>query len=295
MHKSEPLIFDIAKGSFVDGPGIRTTIFFKGCPLDCPWCHNPESKSYESETMFYPENCIECGNCKVGRKCFALARRTVGKHFSPEHLGEVILQDKSYYETSGGGVTFSGGEPLSFIDYLSQVALILKEQDIHIAIQTSGHFNYRDFALKVLPYTDTIYYDFKIMDNATHKLHLGISNSIIIANFIQLQKQDITLIPRIPLIPHYVANQNNLSSIATFFAEQNVQNCEFIYYNPSAQGKVSRLDRGMVECVSVGSVSVEGNRRWVDYFKGRVRFSKSNLAEPKNDNSCACVHTRSAE
>ena len=109
MDTKQPLIFDIARGSFEDGPGVRTTVFFKGCPLSCPWCHNPESQSYKRETMFYPEDCIGCKNCETGKACFTLARRTVGQVYTPEELVEIILEDKPFYDESGGGVTLSGG------------------------------------------------------------------------------------------------------------------------------------------------------------------------------------------
>jgi len=219
--------------------------------------------------MFFPENCIECGNCKIGRECFALARRPIGKYYSCEQLVEIILQDRSYYETSGGGVTFSGGEALSFIDYLSRLLPILKEQKIHIAVQTCGYFNLKEFRSKVLPYIDLIYYDFKIMDNNTHKRLLGKSNDLIIENFKYLRKQNVTLIPRIPLIPEYVANRKNLDEIACFLADQSVNHCEFLYYNPGSNGKAVRLNMNQIESVPLELVSINNNREWIDYFLER--------------------------
>ncbi len=147
---SDPLIFDIARGSFVDGPGVRTTVFFKGCPLSCPWCHNPESQSYTSQTLYFQELCIQCKNCETGKPCFTRARQTVGKKLSPEQLSDVILKDCHYYKTSGGGVTFSGGEALGFTRYLSRVLPILKKRDVHIAVQTCGYFDFDPFARDAL-------------------------------------------------------------------------------------------------------------------------------------------------
>ncbi|MDH3349209.1 MAG: radical SAM protein [Desulfobulbaceae bacterium] len=262
----DPLIFDIARGSFVDGPGVRTTVFFKGCPLTCPWCHNPEAQGYATETMFFPENCIGCNNCKKGKECFTLARRTIGKNYSPNQLVEIILEDKAYYESSGGGVTFSGGEALSFINYLSQVIPALKKEKIHIAVQTCGYFNFDSFKRKIFPSIDLIYYDFKIMDKERHKQVLGKSNRTILNNFKHLLEYDIPVIPRIPLIPHFVATKHNLNALAQFFSVHKVKNCEFLYYNPGALEKLARLNRKPDPRLPDKPVSTSENQAWIDYF-----------------------------
>lgn len=134
----KPLVFNINKGSFSDGKGIRSVVFFKGCPLHCPWCHNPESWSYEAEVFHHPEKCLHCGNCSV--ECYSGAMEYIGKYYEPRDLAAVLLRDHSFYETSGGGVTYSGGEPLSHPAYLSRVSRILKNHNIHITIETSGQF-----------------------------------------------------------------------------------------------------------------------------------------------------------
>ena len=282
----DPLIFDIARASFVDGPGVRTTVFFKGCPLSCPWCHNPESQDYKTEIMHFPENCIQCGNCEKGRDCFTLARRTVGKNYSPEQLAEIVLEDKSYFKTSGfktsgfktsgGGVTFSGGEALSFISYLSRVLQILKKENIHVAIQTCGYFDFNQFVLKILQHTDIIYFDFKIMDDNIHQHLLGKSNHIILKNFVNLLQYNITVVPRIPLIPHFVANKKNLDAIADFFSEHKVKHCEFLYYNISSREKLLRLKRKPAKELSEKAVSIAENRAWIDYFKHKMKKNEKN-------------------
>ncbi|MCP4671026.1 MAG: radical SAM protein, partial [Desulfobacula sp.] len=251
MKVNDPLIFDIARASFVDGPGVRTTVFFKGCPLSCPWCHNPESQDYRTETMYFPEKCIQCKNCEKGRDCYTHARQNIGEHYSPEQLSEIILKDKPYYKISGGGVTFSGGEALCFISYLSQLLPILKKENIHIAIQTCGYFDFDFFVLKILEYVDMIYFDFKIMDDEIHQNLLGKSNQTILENFVKLLQYEIAVIPRIPLIPHFVANKKNLGALAEFFSEYRVKNCEFLYYNRGSQEKLIRLNRKPVENLQV--------------------------------------------
>lgn len=268
----DPLIFDIARASFVDGPGVRTTVFFKGCPLACPWCHNPESQDYQAETFYFPERCIQCKNCEKGNPCFTRARQTVGKPYSPETLADLILQDHPYFKASGGGVTFSGGEALGFPHYLSQVLPILKRQDLHIAIQTCGYFNFDHFLQFVHPHIDLIYFDFKIMDNTVHKKLLGKPNSLILKNFVRLLDCDISLIPRIPLIPHYTATKKNLDDLASFFSTHQIKHCEFLYYNPGAREKSIRLKKQPCSNLPEKAVSMEKNQAWINYFKEKIKY-----------------------
>jgi pyruvate formate lyase activating enzyme len=264
-----PLVIDIARGSFSDGPGVRTTVFFKGCPLKCPWCHNPESQRYEKEIMLFPEMCIGCGNCKKEQPCYTLARREVGKAYSPGELALELIKDKSYFNTSGGGVTFSGGEALSFIDYLSEVAMMLKRKGVHIAIQTSGFFDYEAFDAKLMGNIDLIFYDFKIMDEKRHQTLLGQSNRVILENFKKIIASGITVIPRIPLIPNYVATEKNLEAIADFFNGHDVRACEFLYYNPGFEDKLKRLGRKMNPHLPDKSVLPDKNRQWISFFKSK--------------------------
>ncbi|MBI9092548.1 MAG: radical SAM protein [Desulfobacterium sp.] len=272
-ERSEPLIFDIARGSFVDGPGIRTMVFFKGCPLSCPWCHNPESQDYKAETLFSPEACIQCGNCDQGKECYTLARRTIGKNYAPDQLIEILLQDKPYYETSGGGVTFSGGEALGFTGYLSRVIPALKAQKIHVAVQTCGYFDFNELAATLLPHIDMIYFDLKIMDDGDHTRLLGKSNHLILENFSRLLEQDVTVLPRIPLIPHLVANHKNLDALAGFLSKHRVKQCEFLYYNPCAREKLIQLNREPMEGLPEQPVPMAENRAWIDYFKQEIKNS----------------------
>ncbi len=231
MLKGQSLIFDIAKCSFVDGPGIRTTVFFKGCPLDCPWCHNPESKSYFKEQVFYKDNCISCGNCDVGKKCFNNARRIIGQVYSPEDLLHLILEDKVYYDSSKGGVTFSGGEALSFLPYLSIILPKLQKERVHTAVQTCGYFDYAKFESSVETYINLIYFDIKIFDRETHEKVLGKSNKSILENFERLLSTRIKIVPRIPLIDGYTATRKNIREIARYLKQFSVEGCEFIFQN----------------------------------------------------------------
>ena len=138
------VIFDIQRNSFVDGPGIRTTVFFKGCNLKCKWCHNPESQSSKPQIMFYKEKCTKCGRCKdITEKdtefvCFNDAKQICGKEYTAEEIFNIIQKDKLFYEISNGGVTFSGGECMLQIDFLCEILKKCKDAGIHTAIDTAG-------------------------------------------------------------------------------------------------------------------------------------------------------------
>ncbi|MCP3940936.1 MAG: radical SAM protein [Desulfobacteraceae bacterium] len=269
MDKKQPLIFDIARGSFEDGPGVRTTIFFKGCPLTCPWCHNPESQSYNTETMFFPEDCIGCKNCENDKPCFSLARRTVGQSYSPDQLINILLEDKPFYDDSKGGVTFSGGEAFSFPHYLSQVLPVLKDYKIHVAFQTCGYFNFSDVCL-LLPYIDLIYFDLKIMDSDTHKKWIGKPNTLILDNFSKLFSTDVRILPRIALIPGFVATRENLDLLARFYLLHDIKNCEFLFYHPGGNEKRKRLNKSLCKKLPEKPLSESENMAWIEYFKGRI-------------------------
>lgn len=268
--KQDPLIFDIARGSFEDGPGVRTTVFFKGCPLSCPWCHNPESQRYGVDTMFYPEDCIGCKNCENDKPCFTLARRTVGQSYSPDQLIRMLLADKPFYDESNGGVTFSGGEAFSFPRYLSRVLPALKAHKIHVAVQTCGYFDFAAVS-PLLPHIDLIYFDFKIMDCDTHEKWLGKPNTRLLENFEKLRNSGTGIRPRIPLIPGFVATRENLGHLARFFSLHGIRHCEFLFYNPGGQEKRMRLNREPCETLPDKPPSESQNTAWIDFFKACIQ------------------------
>ncbi len=235
----KPLIFDIARASFEDGPGLRTVVFLKGCPLRCVWCQNPESQSPEAEMMFDAKKCIDCGNCRTG--CHTLARRTLGEYYSPEHLARIILRDRIFYRSSSGGVTFSGGEPLMHIDYIYETAEILKRENLHITVETSGFFNFNQLAEALLPKVDLFLFDIKIMDPDRHRDATGHSNETILKNFDRLRKSGAAILPRIPLIPGFTMDENNLVQISRFLALRQITRYSLLPYNPSGIGKWPKL------------------------------------------------------
>lgn len=255
----EALIFDIVRGSFVDGDGIRSVVFMKGCPLDCSWCHNPESKSAKAELTHNANTCIrckycvsvcdsnaiafntsfkldivKCSNCGgCASHCISNSLNQIGKYYSTEKLVDQLLKDREYYEISGGGVTFSGGEPLIHINYLSEVFSLLKDNHINIALQTCGHFNYSEFKEKIQPFVNTIYFDLKIMDNKEHKKHTGRDNNLILNNLNKLAKsKKHKLIVRTPLIPGGTDTEKNLNEIKAYLEKLGIRHHETLAFNP---------------------------------------------------------------
>ncbi len=221
------IIFDIKRFAIHDGPGIRTTVFFKGCPLKCIWCHNPEGISPSKEMMYFEYKCIKCKTCEkmcpskaiyfegenhrirrevcdicgiCDENCPSGALKIVGIEITVQELIKEIEKDVLLYDSSGGGVTFSGGEPLMQHEFLKEVLKRCKEKRIHTAVDTSG-FTKRKVLESIISYVDLFLYDFKIFDDEKHIKFTGVSNKIIKENLKFLIEKNKDVIVRIPLIP----------------------------------------------------------------------------------------------
>ncbi len=266
-----PLILEIKGNSLDDGPGIRSVVFFKGCPLSCVWCHNPESKKPGPEISFDPRACIDCKTCReicpqqavspdnphyIDRErcdlCFkcvdacpsgALSR--VGNSLTTEQVLEKILPDKPFFDTSGGGVTLSGGEPTLFMEYTADLLAALKARHIHTLLETCGFFDFDRFTQMIFPLVDTIYFDLKLHDGVTHQRYCGVSNEKILANFERLVEKAAAagkvLLPRTPLIPGITDNQENLKAIAGFLNRLGVKKAALLAYNPLWHEKTDKI------------------------------------------------------
>jgi pyruvate formate lyase activating enzyme len=221
------IIFDIKKFAVHDGPGIRTTVFFKGCPLNCFWCHNPEGRLPEP-VKFTPDG--HEGNDMVGYEIGVNA------------LLEEIKKDRIFYDQSGGGVTFSGGEPMMQVDFLIDILSVCRDNNIDTALDTCGYAPFEDFK-KISDLVDYILYDIKLMDNTIHVNYTGVSNSLILDNLKRLSELGILLNPRIPLIPDITDTDANLNNIADFLGQlKNIKIISLLPYNVFGKGKNKRFN-----------------------------------------------------
>lgn len=255
-------IFDIERNSFVDGPGIRTTVFFKGCNLNCGWCHNPESQSQKSQIMFYKDKCVGCGKCKeicpndfqkcdfCGKctiYCPVDARKICGKTYTVEDVFGEIIKDKLFYENSNGGVTFSGGECMLQIDFLLELLKKCKENGIHTTVDTAGHIHWVDFE-KIMPYTDLFLYDIKSMDTDAHKKYTGAGNELILDNLARLLKSNAEVCVRVPVIPSVNDTEEEMQKIRLFFEEHGYpESIELMPYHSMGEGKYEALGKSSVK------------------------------------------------
>jgi len=213
-------IFNIQHFSVNDGPGIRTTVFMKGCPLTCWWCHNPESRSQEI--------------LKVNGK-------TIGQLYSAEELFGILIKDRIFYDQSGGGVTFSGGEPLTQLAFLEEILIRCRENDIHTAVDTSGYADKKSIE-KILPYTDLFLYDLKIIDPVDHLKYTSVSNKEIFENLEYIIEQETEVIIRIPLIPNITTTNENLESLIRYLKGfTTYPGVDLLPYHIIANGKYDKL------------------------------------------------------
>lgn len=227
------LVFDIKRYSTNDGPGIRTTVFFKGCPLRCWWCHNPESQECKVET-------IEVLH-KLEGKVYS-QQKNVGKYIETDDILNDLMKDAVFYEESGGGVTFSGGEPTLQADFLIELANECKKKNIHTALDTCGYASKSIFKA-LLPVIDLFLFDLKLMDNNLHLQYTACSNETIIDNLKFLSQHKANIIIRIPIIPGITATKSNMNAIVSLLEElpNRVKEVHLLPYHKIGVNKYNRL------------------------------------------------------
>ena len=268
-------ILEIQRMSTEDGPGIRTSIFMKGCGLKCTWCHNPESISFKSELQWMKTNCISCKICidtcsnnalfasengivinrdnctacgECVEECPSAAMEMLGQDKGVDELLEEVLKDRSFYEKSKGGVTLSGGEPALQANFTAELLKKLKQEGIHTAIDTCG-FSSKESYEKILPYADLILFDIKEIEPKKHEEFTGKSNERIFDNLMYIseysKKHKTELWIRTPIIPETTATDENITGIGNFIAENNIHvtKWELCAFNNLCNDKYERLGK----------------------------------------------------
>lgn len=245
------LIFDIKEFAVHDGEGIRTTVFFKGCPLRCVWCHNPEGLSPKKELYQKFNGCLGCGLCRVPcdhEECKEIGRclhicpknlvSVVGVEWDAKSLADKLLAHKDFFDTMGGGITLSGGEPLLQADFCVELLTLLKGQ-VHTAIETSGYAKDEDFK-RVVSLCDFVYMDIKLADGEQHKKYTGVDNRQILRNAEYLKHSEIPHTFRTPLIPDITDTEENLNEIGNIVGDSQ---WEKLPYNTLAGAKYASVGR----------------------------------------------------
>ena len=260
---SKGFIFDVKRFSIHDGPGIRTTLFLKGCPLSCVWCQNPESISTKVQIVYHSSRCINCGACieacQDGRldssectlcgacteACCSGAREGIGEIVSSEQMIDCILRDKVFYEQSGGGVTFSGGEPTAQIDFLESMLHLCREKGVNTAVDTCGFAPWESFA-RILDYTNLFLYDLKHLDSSIHERFTGVTNELILSNLIRLSESGSAITLRIPLVGGFNDNTDFFYRVTDFIGKlSGPVGVDVIECHTFAEGKYRMLGKEM--------------------------------------------------
>ncbi len=264
------MIFNVQKCSIHDGEGLRTIVFFKGCPLRCKWCANPESQAYTPEIMEYPRKCIGDGNCvkacpegaihpteegfmidrakckkcfKCADVCYAMAKEVCGKEMSAEELFKEVNKDRHFYRLKGGGATFSGGEPLTQPELLTELARRCKANRVNTTIETCGYGEYEKFK-DAIPYLDHIFFDLKAMDPELHKKLTGMTNEVILNNLKKINGFGIPITIRTPVVPGCNDSIENIQAVANFIKDLgSVREYELLPYHNLGESKYKALGK----------------------------------------------------
>lgn len=282
-------IFDIQRFSVHDGPGIRTTVFMKGCPLRCKWCHNPEGLQVKLQIKYMEEKCISCGNCRVCQNnchvlndlhrynrdncdacgecvkvCPSEALTVCGMEMVPEKVLQKVMEDIDFYGDDGG-VTFSGGEALLQASFVAECLKLCKMKGLHTAVDTCGHIPYEEIE-KTLPYCDLYLYDIKAFDSDVHKKYTGVGNELILENLTKLDKEGKEIWIRIPVVNRVNNTTEHMEKIADFIGKLgNVTQVTLMPYHSLGKSKYETL--GLESNMDFdGKVSSENLERYKNIF-----------------------------
>ncbi len=250
------LVFNVQRFSLQDGPGVRSTVFMKGCPLACGWCHNPESQSPEPEIIRMRHRCMVCGLCPeqgleepVGRSrneadveaCPTGALQTVGQQMDSTALVKALLRDRIFFDESGGGVTFSGGEPLLQAPFVIEAMRLLRKESVHTALDTCGFARWQELQ-EASAQASLVLYDLKLMDDARHQAATGVSNRLILQNLKALSAIHQNIWIRVPIIPGINDDEGNLDATAAFLVSlPGIRQVDLLPYHATGEAKFARV------------------------------------------------------
>lgn len=294
-------VIDVQRCSIHDGPGIRTTVFLKGCPLKCKWCHNPESQCFEQELSFNQSRCTSCGLCQTVctnnvhsivngvhtvdysqclhcehcvEVCPTKALSIIGKDMTPQEVFDIVKKDEIFYAQGNGGITISGGEALSHIEFCLNLLKLCKEKGYHTCIETSG-FATRNAVEKVLPYVDLFLYDFKVSNEQDALKYIGCSLESIKSNFKYIYKQGKDIVLRCPIIPQVNDTKEHFNAIGEMTLNYpNLIGAELLPYHNFGTSKAENIGK---EVNYFTPPTDTQKQEWIEYFNkngyNKVKFS----------------------
>lgn len=292
---NELVIFDLQRFALHDGPGIRTTVFLKGCPLDCVWCHNPESKSRKSQLGFLEKKCTLCGRCEsvcsnhvhtvregihsidfeqcvlcgeCVKACLSQSLKIFGQRITGDAIMETVMKDWDYYERSGGGLTISGGEPMMQFEPLKNFLRLSKEKGLHVCLDTCGQAPTKNY-LEIAPYVDIFLFDYKMTDADNHKRYTGTDNQLILKNLDALCNAGSDIYLRCPIVPGINMNNQHYRGISLLSKKYpQIKQVNLMPYHDMAKGKSGQIGKeyALSNLKTMDTQQIEAVYKKVDEF-----------------------------